>query len=233
MEWHGRNGHKFAEGEFEAVLSSMQFELYEAGFGGSATIGALIQTVFLDSRGQIVFTGVSPGWYAVVETVTGIAAGHFKGAPPLYIYVGAGSVMSSLQKADVEGIFRVQYTEARALPIEILFDNGESVFGRKPDGSEQMLQTEKFEVIMPDGKWVLSFCADLGAQNVKGNYVFDETNHNFSDDKLLYLVATLDYINERYGGLDSLIGRALAQIVVWNLILKVDGNAGFAERLVQ
>jgi hypothetical protein len=109
--------------------------------------------------------------------------------------------------------------------------------GIKPDGSGQRLSTEKFETILPDGTLATSFCADLGAHNVWGKYLFDANNHGFSDYDMLHLVAALDYINEEFSlnknledhGFDAITGKALAQIIVWKMILKVDGNGGYAE----
>ena len=216
----------------DAVLDGMSFSLYRAPEnGGAIAPGDLVlDGVKLDADGRLSFQGVTPGWYAVIETLTGMAAQVFAQAEPLYIYVGPGGIMSSVGLANMAGQYSVEHTPGYNLDVKIIYEDGCELFGVKPDGSGQQFCTEKFDTLLPDGTRALSLCADLGAHNVYGGYLFDELRHGFSDAQILRLVAMLDYINDDIpGGLDTLHGRALAQIVVWNMILRVNGDAGFAE----
>ena len=115
--------------------------------------------------------------------------------------------------------------------IKLIFDDGtECTDYYKPDGSGQQLSTEKFDTILPNGKSAPSFCADLEAHQVLGGYLFDGSNHNFDDPNIVSLVAALDYINDTFGPIETnKESKAIAQIVIWNKILEVDGNAGFAD----
>jgi hypothetical protein len=140
--------------------------------------------------------------------------------------------MCSITEPNLEGTFTIKHSGGHAWEIKLIYaDERDNIIGgQKPDGSGQQLSTEKFETTLPDGTRVPSFCSDLGAHEVSGDYSFDATNHGFSDDDMLYLIAALDYINENVdGGLVANPGMALAQIIVWNVILKVDGDAGYAE----
>ena len=92
-----------------------------------------------------------------------------------------------------------------------------------------------FTVALPDYGTVFSFCADIGALLATGTYEVDMDNRGFSDDDILYLVAAIDYIFEKFeypkltdsydDGFKNCY--ALTQIVVWNFLLKT-GDTGFA-----
>ncbi|MCL2499502.1 MAG: hypothetical protein FWE90_04100 [Defluviitaleaceae bacterium] len=232
MSWYQNNMADFYDpGEFEAALAGISFGLYAADFGLGGVIGTSLATSTLHD-GRIIFPNVTPGrWYAVVQTLEGKAAEIFYDVDPLYIYVGPYGVMSSLHEANTEGHYTVQHVGGYALGLTMVFDNGESYQGQKPDGSGQVFTTERFDTKLPDGSWAMSFCADLGAHNVWGNYIFDKLNHGFDDSEMMFLIAVFDYIDNFEGTnkLDTSNGKALAQVVLWNLILKVDGNAGYAD----
>jgi len=215
----------------DAVLDGMAFSLYRAPEGGGELEpgGLVVSGVKLDANGRIAFQGVTPGWYAVAETLTGVAAQLFAQAGPLYIYVGPGGVMSTADPANIDGEYKIHHTPGYELDVKLIYDDGCEVYGNKPDGSNQRFCSEKFEAqLLPDGPYYYSLCADLGAHWVNGDYVFDEHNHGFSDADTLALIAALDCINDEEG-LETKEGRALAQIIVWNMILRVHGDAGFAE----
>ena len=231
------------EDEIREIISNdlIKFEVYAVEFDGDDNFAQEVGMGFLREDGTIEFQSNEdgtnkfvPGWYAIVEILDGIALMLFENEDgkvgPLYVYLGKGGVMSSITEPNLEGDFRIQYTGGYAWDIKLIYADGK-VFngGQKPDGSGQQLSTERFDTILPDGTVAPSFCSDLGAHQVWGKYKFDETNHGFSDDDMLYLIAALDYINENVGGgLYANPGKALAQIIVWNLILKVDGDAGYA-----
>jgi hypothetical protein len=97
----------------------------------------------------------------------------------------------------------------------------------KPNSS-QTLSTEKFWTKMPDGPEGISFCADLGALWTNGIYHVDFDNHGFSSDEVRFIMAAFDYIHNTPDfdwaageGLNSRFGKALAQIILWNLIIEI------------
>ncbi|MDR0373418.1 MAG: hypothetical protein LBI79_07685, partial [Nitrososphaerota archaeon] len=215
------------------ILAGIKFELYKANADCTAPAGAPIAQCGLNAlTGRIEFGEVklNAGWYAIVEVLTGKAAEVFEQPEPLYIYIGNSNIMSSISQTNVDGTFAVQYSGGYALNIKLIGEGSVYDAMSKPDGSGQQLSTERFDTVLPDGTIAPSFCADLGAHNIYGNYIFDVSNHGFNDDDMLYLIAALDYVNDKVGSIkDDLYGKAVAQIVVWNLILKVDGNAGYAD----
>ncbi|MCL2359163.1 MAG: hypothetical protein FWC74_05340 [Candidatus Bathyarchaeota archaeon] len=215
------------------ILNGMRFELYQANHDCTAPIGNSIAQCKLDGlTGRIEFGELTleAGWYAIVEVLTGKAAEIFEQPEPMYLYISNRNIMSSISQTNVDGTFTIQHTGGYALPIKLIGDGIAYDMPTKPDGSGQQLSTERFDTTLPDGTQVPSFCADLGAHNIFGNYKFDVSNHGFSDADMLNLIAALDYINDKVGSIkDDFYGKAVAQIVVWNMILQVDGNAGYAD----
>ena len=216
-----------------AVLNSVGFDVYKVDYNfetGEMVSRELVSDVpvKLNTFGKIAFNVPEAGWYEIVENISGAAAMVFGEVDPLLIYVGPDGVMSSLNKRNADGTFKTQHTAGYAWGLKLIYENGYAVEGAKPDNSGQMFTTERFDVLLPDGTWTTSFCADLGAHNIYGGYIFDDTNHGFNDDQMFYIIAVFDYINEHYD-LNTVLGKALAQITLWNLILEVDGNAGYAE----
>ena len=225
---------------FEAVRTGMSFDLYKVSSPNSGLEGiASISSVTLDENGRINFVIENPGWYAIKEVLTGDAAMTFAEVDPLYIYVGANGIMSSLDEGNIRGDYSVSWQPnfTKGLKLIYEYEGVEYVIsGIKPDGSGQNFSTERFVTLMPDGTSIDSYCADLGAHNIWGNYVFDETNHNFEDWEMYYIIAAFDYINDLYkdqsgqpNGLSRVEGKILAQVVLWNLILKVDENTVFID----
>ena len=109
----------------------------------------------------------------------------------------------------------------------------------KPDGSGQTLDTWGFALTTPDGKETFSFCADIGAHFVNGQYIIDNSNRGFSDAQILYIIAAIDYIfdhfeypnvSDLYISGKSIVGEcyALSQIIVWNALL-LTGNEGYSQ----
>ncbi|MDR1993843.1 MAG: hypothetical protein LBQ98_10225 [Nitrososphaerota archaeon] len=215
------------------ILAGMSFKLYRANEDCTGPIGELLAQCSLNAAtGRIDFgeLDLKAGWYVIVEVLTGKAAVVFEQPEPLYIYIGQSNILSSLSQTNVDGIFTINYMSGYALNIKLLGENNEYNDSSKHDESGQNLSTERFDTVLPDGTIAPSFCADLGAHNVYGSYVFDITNHGFSNDDMLYLVAALDYINTNIGSIQTDIhAKAVAQIIVWNLILKVDGSSGYAD----
>ena len=241
---------------FSSVQPGMKFEIYKMDFETITPVigeGDVPLVVELSVDGRIRFTADEPGWYVVKEILTpnSDAALTFAEVDPLYIYIGPNGVMSSLGKSNAEGYYRVAWGGSNAgLTLVYEHDGTEyTISGVKPDGSGQNLMADSFMSLMPDGAWINSYCADLGAHNVWGDYVHDTANHGFGDHEMYYIIAAFDYINDLFWfidqwgnpilpgegepwgqpGLDIINGKILAQVVLWNLILKVDKNAGYAD----
>jgi|GEM_PF-3315393 len=202
-----------------SIINSMSFELYAVDTDGVTLKGNPVSVGKVGPDGKINFNPqtVPAGWYAVVEKLTGKAAEIFEATEPFYVYVNSNGMGSSITNENIEGIFTVQYTYGYALDVQLVYDDGGIIKGQKPDGSGQQLSTERFDVRMPDGTVVPSFCADIGAHNVFGSYKFDSTFHGLSADQRLHMTAAFDYIHATLG-LDTNPGKALAQIVLWNLL---------------
>jgi hypothetical protein len=190
---------------------------------------------------------IPAGWYAIVEELTGHAKHIFRnndGKVVWYVYyLGnsqvdeiTGGIVSVISDEYVESTFTIWNSGGgNRRTVQLIHESGATTEGTKPDGSGQTLDTWGFVVNMPDGSTVPSFCADLGAHNVFGNYGFDASRQDLSDAQILELVAALDYLNDLYGmdiihG-DDADGYALCQIIVWNAIIKT-GAQGFAENYI-
>jgi hypothetical protein len=236
MDWFA-NDSGLDYSELSSLVNGMTFSLYPTERDGGDWHGEPIMTVKLNEEGKIIFDiagmGLSAGWYAVVEDLSGKAEREFEQSETLYIFAGPNGAMSSVGYANTGGMYSIEYTGGFSWYIKLIYSNG-FVYDedRKPDGSGQTLTTECFDALLPDKTKSISFCADLGAHNVYGNYMFDENNHNFSPTDMLHLIAAFDYINDYFAEGEGLLdnpGKAVAQIVLWNIILNVDGNAGYAE----
>ena len=234
------------------IINSVIFEVYAVNFEGEErfTEENLAGTGELDPEGLIIFTNYKTnsnmfptGWYAIVEVLDGKAKEIFINEDgkvgPLYFYVDTFGVTSGTSEQNLEGKYTIQYTGGWNLPIKMIFDNGDEFFGNKPDNSGQQLSTERFDAVCPDGTILPSFCADLGAHNVWGNYDFDDTFRSLTPELKHYLIAALDYINDYKNEdtgfmftksiVDDLHARPLAQIILWNIVLVQTGDAGFAD----
>ena len=85
----------------------------------------------------------------------------------------------------------------------------------------------QFEVTLPDGTIVPSFCTDLGAADVDSWYDIDPIDRGVTDEQKLQLMAVLDYVNDNYGlekwtnypyPSAAAYSRALAQVLVWSIV---------------
>jgi hypothetical protein len=214
------------------TAAEMVFSLYK--FDGEELGDLPIQSGVKAVSGELRFyTPGAPGWYAVVEDDGAI--------DPLYVFVDEnGAILSTVKDEHLDPKYSVSHWSSDLTTYMRLICSDGHIYEEhtKPDGSGQLLQTEKFVTTMPDGRQYISFCADLGAHYVNGVYEFDLDNHGFSDEDVHYLVAAFDYINDTYTlhetsfsprtcGLETKIGKAIAQFVLWNLILEKEG-AGFA-----
>ncbi|MDR2017945.1 MAG: hypothetical protein LBQ00_03575 [Syntrophobacterales bacterium] len=212
----------------QEIINSMVFELYAVAGDGSQITGVPIAVGRVNpDDGLITFTpGTVPaGWYAVVESLVGRVEDIFERPEPLYIHIEKIGITSSIEDRNINGTFTVQYTTGFAENIQLIYEDGHKISGQKPGVSPvQQLSTEKFEVTLPDKTKAPSFCADLGALNVYGNYKFDSTFHGLTDAQREHLIVAFDYIYATYG-LDENPGKALAQIILWNL-LDDEGYAG-------
>ena len=232
LEWLAENG--FTPGEIADILGSMTFSVYTVPEEGEPVHpdNLVLSGLKLNEKGKIVFApgDLAPGLYAIMEELTGRAAQVFKPAEPVYYDVGVGVIGGTISKANAEGKYSIEWTGGGQRDVELRFSDGCVISGTKPDGSGQQFCTEIFHTRFPDGSLHYSFCADLGAHQVWGDYVFDMDRAGFSNQDALALIALLDYINDNLpGGLAANDGRALAQIILWNALIRVHGDAGFAE----
>ena len=145
--------------------------------------------------------------------------------------VSSTSIAFAIDNADehsntTDDKYTIKYMASCHKSIELIYEDGQRINGHKPDNSGQMLDAAGFNTNMPDGSTMISFCADLGANQVWGDYKISPDNLGFSDDLIKYLVAALDHLNDLFD-FTTADGYALGQIIVWNAVLET-GNQGFA-----
>ena len=240
-EWYNSDDFDF---EFDEILDSMTFELYKVECKGDKNLKELVAEnikIENDGKGKIVFDKPNEeGWYAIKEIITGKSAEIFEPRELVYIYVNEYGIMNSINESNVDGKFTIHWKDGYAYYLKLVYSDGCEFTGpNKPaklDGSPssgQSFTTEFFETKMYDGTMVFSLCADIGAEQVYGDYDLDDLNHEFTTEQIFYLISAFDYINGLYNMQDrSTHGRALAQVVLWNTILQVTGNTGFVDKWV-
>lgn len=222
------------------LIASTFFKVYAVDFDGEErfTEENLAGTGELEPDGLITFTNFvtnsnmfPTGWYAIVEELEGLAADVFVNEDgkvgPLFFYIDTFGVTSEISEPNLDGKFRIQHTPGWARDVKMIFEDNEFT-GYKPDGSGQQLSTERFDAVCPDGTLLPSFCADLGAHQVFGNYVFDDKFRNMDPELRHYLIAALDYVNDMGSVEDDYSCKALAQVILWNVALVQTGDAGYA-----
>jgi hypothetical protein len=253
----------FSEETYESIKELIYFNIYKLKDGQNDKVAGqapVIGGVRLDKDGYIKFN-VEPfgwGWYLIEEgygspEVASVPPVQvpFKGDPErIAVYVGPYGIMSNMLQGSV-GTANVRYVSSPAKEAILRYADGCIAHGVKPSplnleeynsgwanyDTRQPFVTEKFVTTFSDGQEHFSLCADLGANQVMGNYIFDPDNHQFTDEEIYFLIAAFDYIDqltmEKHGGLrNDLVdgtGRGLAQILLWNVIYEVNGNAGFSE----
>ena len=237
IDWLIDNG--YFDDAFD-IINDITFELYVSDADGTNG-GALAAAGAVGIDNMITFEpDVAPGWYLVHEVLGPIASKIFKDTDDVLIYftgkiasTGAGQASNVIAAGETFTITQYFGSDV-SRPVEVLYTNDDgttiSYYLRStpwldiegaPSGGGA-LATSKFTAEAGNGDVYTSFCADIGAVGVKGTYILDESNHGFSDEQMYSLVAALDYIY----GLDASFFNAeyeriaLAQLIVWNLILQ-------------
>ena len=207
------------------ILADISFELYPSNESGSQLDDDPVATCGVGADGTIIFPpGFEPGWYLMREAMGDEAKAVFRdGAADLLVYYNVGPEFTEdtrftvtqfkdqtrqLQALyrDEDGVVRSAYTSP-ALDIDPPLPGGGA------------LGTSRFEATQDNGDKFTSFCSDIGALQCNGEYLIDEAKHNFSSEQMLRLIAALDFVYAR-SGFSQYDDIALAQLVVWNLILE-------------
>ena len=221
-EWLAGEGYDPAD--ISAILADISFELYPSNESGAQAGDVPVAVCGVGADGTIAFPpGVGSGWYLMREVLGEAAKALFReDTADLLICYEAGPEFADdtrftvtqykdqtrqLQALyrDADGIVRTAYTSP-ALGVDPPVPGGGA------------LGSSRFEVTQDNGAKFTSFCSDIGAIQCYGEYVIDDTKHNFTSDQMLRLIAALDFIYAR-SGFAQYDDVALAQLVVWNLIL--------------
>jgi len=246
--------------EILAILEDITFEFYYSDADG--TEGALADTGGVNLSGVIESDhhDLPAGWYLIREVLGDLASDYFKEkADDLLVYfdghvVSVGSGKAALIFDDSSTFTIKQYTAAEVRrPVQVLYsqDGGATtsfwlrttpkldptILGlpSTPNGGGA-LDTFKFDATDNNGVRYQSFCADIGAVGVRGNYVIDKTNHGLTAAQMRSMAAAIDYIYDQYGFGDDenySEGIALAQLVVWNLIIKYSDDPSIADAWIR
>ena len=238
-DWLISEGHEF---DIADILNDITFELYASNAAGDVANDAEpidICTIGLDSK--ITFNSVHPsGWYLVREKLGLIASEIYKeDIPDLLIYFDAAKetvTESQGPEFNENSPFTIEQFNGADVsrPIQVVYKAKDgTTFGLRqvpkldvvgsPNGGGA-LTTLKFIATDDNGNKYTSFCADSGAVGVRGTYYIDKTNHGFSEEEMQWLVAVLDYVYSNYD-FEEYESIAIAQLVVWNMIIKYNGPA--------
>ena len=224
------------EGNIGDLIAGMVFTLYKAsGNGGVIYESTPITTGSLDINGTITFTypGEITGWYAIVETFTGDAAGIFDNIAPLYVNI-KGQGMVTTNSFDYTAGYTVvnNYASNRfVLGYDGLTDRGNIFY----IGITSMVTGKQYD----------AFCAWPASSNFAGSSAwspgctghYEVTDPSTSPNQFVVadMIAALNYINDKYDGLkpdsESKVNplpagnnRRLTQVVLWALLghIKID-----------
>jgi len=206
------------------ILADISFELYSSDEHGDQAEDAPVATCGIGADGTVTFPPeVESGWYLIREVMGDEARAVFlDGAPDVLVYYDAGPAFTEDTRFTV-----TQYKDqTRQLQALYRDENGvvRSAYTSPPLDVDPpvpgggALGTSRFEVTQDNGDKFTSFCADIGALQCYGEFVIDETNHSFTHDQMLRLIAAIDFIYAR-SGFSQYDDIALAQLVVWNMIL--------------
>ena len=183
------------------------------------------------------------GWYLITEEIGEDAEDYFVdvGASLLVFFNELTGNVSSTGGAVFtdDTYFTVQQYKDAFRNVQALFIDEYDVIrsaitapaidGDPPLNGGGALGTSRFVATQDTGEVFMSFCADIGALLVQGKYYLDEEDHGLSQQQMLRLIAAIDFIYAR-GGFAEFDDLALAQLVVWNLILQYTDDDMVAHR---
>ena len=232
----------FNSAEAAAILDGISFKLYASNADGDnlGLIDYVEGKIYDDSMIYFEyvpgggFYGFSKGWYLIEEVLTGKAKDALLAADKLLVFFNGIAFSDGNNTIDPNAKFEItQYggKDNIRLVQAVYRDEDGNVTGKvyvtpalgipnRPNNGGGTLGTSKFTAKdKATGTEYMSFCADIGALGVKGEYAIDDSNHGLSDAQVYKLIAALDCVYDTYG-FDFYEGIALAQLVVWNVILE-------------
>jgi len=183
------------------------------------------------------------GWYIVNEVMGPLASQYFVDNDAwLFFYFNElnGAVTSGPgPEFTEETLFTIAQFKDQFRNIQALFmdEHGvvrnaitaPSILDDPPLNGGGALGTSRFEATQADnGAVFMSFCTDVGALLVRGDYVIDYDNQGLTEEEVLRLIAALDFIYTR-SGFTEYNDIALAQLVVWNLVLEYSDDPMVAD----
>jgi len=241
--------------DIEAILADISFFIYESNADGDlldeveGVTGKILpgtSTIsFADKDGPYEFEA---GWYVAEEVLGDIAAEYFvDSGATLHFYfnkltgtvtAGPGAVF------DEDTYFTIEQFKDKSRYVHAIYKDEDGVIrtlrtvppfalpNGMIGGGGSILGTSRFVATQNTGEEFMSFCSDIGAISVKGKYYVDEKNQGMTQEQLLRLIAAVDFVYTR-GGFVDYEDIALAQLVVWNLVLEYTNNPMVADGWIQ
>ncbi|MCL1840012.1 DUF4816 domain-containing protein [Candidatus Saccharibacteria bacterium] len=228
----------------ETLIAGMNFSLYKANPTGTAYDSAdFITDGIIDIDGTITFTGLDlePGWYAVVESLSGLAADIFDATGPQYFFIGAKGNNDKYPignyQFDVNAKYYVDSSwvamGGNGIPIYTEFSGG-MVWDGVKDGHENATARSQANEVQgitvrtsmgSDFEEYASFCAHVGS------WAYSESGYKpavLDPDTYADILSAFNYIADAHPTADisrvfGLNGkpndaRILAQMAVWYLL---------------
>ena len=216
------------------IIDGMSFKLYKANADGTdfdeddwvadGDIGIQGDISFSDADGEDL--DLEPGWYAVVEELTGAALDFFKsedGFVVQYFYIGGidedGNYIVS--GGDIEFDLTATYKTSGN-------ERGDAYLAMYDLVSQSYNHHTAYNFFvtnMGNDEVFASFCANFGSSNI-GNLV-DQTKNWLQADKEEAIVEAINYIVKEYGSYDKWNNysadpadntKIIAQVVIWRIL---------------
>ena len=232
------------EVERNAILGDITFEIFKSNAAGDylgKIAGAFGQ---VNGAGEIEFIDLNSvdraeyqfesGWYIIHEILGDLASAYFQNAADLHFYFNAVNGAATKDAGPVfpaDATFTIDQNKSNPKYLQaVLEKNGVKNYIRSSPilyaGGSAVTNfggafaASKFTATQNNGDEYVSFCADLGAIDVFGDYVIDNEKLGLTDDQMLKLTAALDHIYGIYGDdMDDADLRALLNVVVWNYMI--------------
>jgi len=186
--------------DFSDLISGISFKVFATDAnGGSFDETAPIGVGEFDFYGTITFTNLSGyvGWVAVVEYLEpgSLAADIFDDVGPQYFYFNKGTV-SGGGGFDFDTLYRLKGNG----DIYIL-ESGNETPVLNARGNVQLIYVQDVDKDPNEDEWLSSFCANGTSVSFGSLYKVD--NSLVDPDKFAHVVAALNYINSKYGSVDT------------------------------